>query len=102
MMSKIKTKRIKPFLNKLIEKEQNCFIKGRNIGENIDFLFNESAFHFNILNAFGQRSGGKIDILKFSAFCVGSSKGKVCQPFSVNCLFWPQNLVKYIFYVLTH
>ena len=106
MISKITTKWIKPYLNKLIEKEQNGFIKGRNIEVNIDFLFNESAFHFNnafnILNAFGQRSGRKINMLKFSAFYVRSSKGKVCQSFSVNCLFWPQNLVKYISYVLTY
>ena len=33
---------------------------------------------------------------KSNAFYVGSSKGNVSQPFSVNGLSWPQNLVKYL------
>ena len=33
---------------------------------------------------------------KSNAFYVGCSKDNVSQPFSVNGLFWPQNLIKYL------
>ena len=36
---KIITNRINPFLNDLIEKEKNGFLKARNIGDNIRLLF---------------------------------------------------------------
>ena len=64
------------------------------------FFFNENALQFNyafdILNAFGQKSDWKIDMKKSNAFYVEFSKGNVSQPFSVNGLSWPQNLVKYL------
>ena len=67
-------------------------------------LFNGSAlrcnYAFDILNAFWQRSGDKINMFKSSVFYVKSSKGKVTQPFSANSLSWPQALVN--IYVLTY
>ena len=64
----------------------------------IFFYGNASQFNyvFDILNAFRQTSGCKVNMNKFSAFNVGSSKGNVSPPFSVNSLCWPQNLVKYL------
>ena len=39
IISKVITNRIHPFLNDLIEKEQNGFMKARNIEDNIHLLF---------------------------------------------------------------
>ena len=67
--------------------------------DNVAIFFNGSALQFNyafdVLNAFGQKSGCKVNMNKSIAY-VGSSKGNVLQPFSVNGVSWPQNLVKYL------
>ena len=61
---------------------------------------NGSALQFNYgfdnLNAFGKKSGCKVNTNKSHTFYVGSSKGNMCQPFFFNGLSWPQNLVKYL------
>ena len=61
-------------------------------------VFNGSAPEFNyaldILNAFGQRSGRKVDMNKFSAFLCWIWLGQCVLTFSVNALSRLQNLVK--------
>ena len=68
--------------------------------DDVAIFLNENALQFNyafdILNAFGQKSGCKVNMNKSNAFYVGSSKGNVSQPFSDKGLSWPQNLVKYL------
>ena len=68
--------------------------------DNVAIFLNGNALQFNyafdILNAFGQKSGCNDNMKKSKAFYVGSSKGKVSQPFSVKGLSWSQNLVKYL------
>ena len=60
-------------------------------------FFNGSALQlnnaFDILSAFGERSRCKVNMNKSNAFYVKYSKGNMSQPFSVNSLSWPQNLV---------
>ena len=68
--------------------------------DNVAIFVNGNALQFNyafdILNAFGQKSGCKVNMNKSNAFCVVSSKGNVSQSFSNKGLSWPQNLVKYL------
>ena len=68
--------------------------------DDVAIFLNGSALQFNhafdILNAFGKKSDCKVNMNKSNAFYVGSGKGTVSQPFSVNGLSWPQNLVKYL------
>ena len=68
--------------------------------DDVAIFLNGNALQFNyafdILNAFGQKSGCKVNINKSNAFCVESRKGNVSQLFCVNGLSWPQNFVKYL------
>ena len=58
--------------------------------DDVAIFLNGNALQFNYafdtLNAFGQRSGCKVNMNKSSTFYVGSSKGNVPQSFSVNGL----------------
>ena len=68
------------------------------LADDVAIFLNGSTLQFNyafdILNAFGQKSGCEINMNKSNAFYVGFSKGSVSQPFFVYGLSWPQNLVK--------
>ena len=68
--------------------------------DDVPIFFNGNALQFNlafdVLNTFGQKSDCKVNTNKSNAFYVGFSKSIVSQPFSVNSLFWAQNLVKYL------
>ena len=68
--------------------------------DDIAIFLKENALQFNyvfdILNSFGQKSGCKVNTSKSNAFYDGSTKGNASQPFSVNHLSGPQNLVMYV------
>ena len=70
------------------------------LADDVAIFLNGGATQFNyafdILNPFGQKSSCKVNVNKSNAFFIGSGKGNVSHPFSVNGLYWPQNLVKYL------